>query len=208
MSTQSIESAQNISDQMKKIVVATDNINKLREIAHYLAELALELILKPKDIVIEEVGTTFAENAVLKASQVAKALNQWAIADDSGLMVDALEGAPGLYSARYAPTDPERIHRLLSEMNHSNNRQARFICAIALSRPDGSIAFQAEGICEGEILHQARGCHGFGYDPVFYVPQEQQTFAQMSSDRKNKISHRAKAFSELLTYLQQPENLG
>ena len=206
MSTQSIENSDNISDQMEKIVVATDNVNKLREISHYLVELDLELILKPKEIVIEEVGKTFAENAVLKASQVAKALNQWAIADDSGLMVDALDGAPGLYSARYAPTDPERIHRLLTEMSHSNNRQAKFICAIAFSRPDGSIAFQSEGICEGEILHTPRGSDGFGYDPVFYVPQEQQTFAQMPSALKNRISHRGKAFSKLLLHLQQDGN--
>ena len=193
---------------MKKIVVATDNVNKLREISHYLADLALDLMLKPKGMVIDEVGTTFAENAVIKASQVAKAVNQWAIADDSGLMVDALDGAPGLYSARYAPTDPERIHRLLSEMSRSQNRQARFICAIALSRPDGSIAFESEGICEGEILHAPRGNNGFGYDPVFYVPQEQQTFAQMSPVLKNQISHRARAFSHLLAHLRQEANKG
>ena len=193
---------------IKKLVVATDNVNKLREITQYLAGLALDLMLKPKDIIIDEVGTTFVENAILKASQVAKVTNQWAIADDSGLMVDALAGAPGLYSARYAPTDSEKISRILSEMSQTQDRRARFVCAIALSRPDGSIAFQSEGICEGEILHSARGSNGFGYDPVFYVPQEQQTFAQMPPALKNRISHRAKAFSALVAHLQQPENLG
>ncbi len=188
---------------MKKLIVATSNPGKLKEMQKYLKGLDWDLQLKPKTLEVEETGTTFAENACIKASQVAKALGEWAIADDSGLAVDALNGSPGLYSARYGTTDTERIERLLRELGNNNQRQARFICAVAIARPDGSIALQAEGICCGEILTAPQGTEGFGYDPIFYVPQYQQTFAQMPSDLKQKISHRGQAFEALLPQLSQ-----
>ena len=188
---------------MKKLVVATSNPGKLQEMQEYLTGLDWELVLKPAELEIEETGKTFIENAIIKASEVAKALNEWSIADDSGLAVDALNGAPGIYSARYAKTEEDRINRLLKELGNNPNRQARFVCAIALSRPDGTIALQTEGVCHGEILTEIRGEGGFGYDPIFYVPSQQQTFAEMSSATKNKVSHRGIAFAQLLPQLKQ-----
>ena len=183
---------------MSILIVATSNPGKLAEMQAYLGSLPCQLQLKPADLDIEETATTFLANACLKASQVAKALQQWAIADDSGLAVDALQGAPGLYSARYAPTDAERIQRVLTELGDHPHRQAQFICAVAIARPDGSIALQCEGRCAGEILTEARGTGGFGYDPIFYVPEYQKTFAEMTPDEKHQISHRGQAFAQVL----------
>lgn len=184
------------------MVVATGNPGKLREMQTYLANLGWELTLKPTELEIEETEDTFAANACLKASQVAKATGEWAIADDSGLQVDALNGAPGIYSARYGKTDAERISRLLGELGNEANRQAQFFCAIAIARPDGAIALQSEGICCGKIIHTPRGTGGFGYDPVFYVPTQQLTFAEMTPEMKHSISHRSQAFQSLLPRLK------
>ena len=187
----------------RKLIVATSNPGKLREMAEYLAGLDWQLELKPQELEIIETGTTFLANARLKASEVAKALGQWAIADDSGLGVDALNGAPGIYSARYGKTDQERITRLLNALGDNPQRKAKFICAIAISRPDGAIALETEGVCPGEILTETRGEGGFGYDPIFYVPEMKQTFAQMSSETKNRVSHRGQAFAQLLPELKK-----
>jgi XTP/dITP diphosphohydrolase len=194
---------------MTKLVVATGNPGKLGEMQAYLVDSGWDLILKPEELDIEETGTTFAANARLKASQVALATGNWAIADDSGLAVDALDGAPGVYSARYGANDAERISRLLKELGDHKNRQAKFICAVAMARPDGAmptagaaIALESEGVCLGEILHAPRGEGGFGYDPIFYVPQTQLTYAEMPKDVKRSISHRGKAFSDLLQKLK------
>ncbi|WP_024545488.1 RdgB/HAM1 family non-canonical purine NTP pyrophosphatase [Picosynechococcus sp. NKBG15041c] len=186
---------------MSVLVVATGNPGKLQEMQSYLQDLPWELRLKPPELDIEETGTTFLENAALKASQVAKALNEWAIADDSGLAVDALHGAPGLYSARYGTTDQERIERLLTELGDNPNRQATFICAVTIAKPDGSIAAQVQGECPGEIITTLQGSGGFGYDPIFYVPEYQQTFAEMSAAVKHIASHRGRAFAQLQPYL-------
>ncbi len=180
---------------MTKLIVATSNPGKLKEMQAYLSDSACELSLKPAELDVDETGNTFAANACQKASEVAIALNCWAIADDSGLMVDALNGAPGIYSARYAQTDATRIDRVLRELGDRPDRLAQFLCAVAVARPDGSIAAQAEGICRGEILTSPRGVDGFGYDPIFYVPEKQLTFAEMSKDTKRSISHRGKAFA-------------
>ena len=182
----------------KLLVVATGNPGKLKEMQVYLQDLAWELELKPSDLEIEETGETFIANACLKASEVAKATGEWSIADDSGLMVDALNGQPGIYSARYGKTDADRISRLLKELGSEQNREAQFVCAIAIARPDGTIALQVEGICRGEILHTPRGTGGFGYDPIFYVPAQQQTFAEMTPDIKRAQSHRGRAFQALI----------
>ncbi len=182
---------------MTILVVATGNPGKLREMQVYLADLGWELQLKPPELEIEETGDTFAANAALKASEVAIATGKWAIADDSGLAVDALDGAPGIYSARYGKTDPERIERLLLELGNELNREAQFVCAIAIANPDGAIVLQVEGICRGEILRTPRGTGGFGYDPIFYIPQAGLTFAEMTPEIKRYHSHRGKAF-ELL----------
>lgn len=187
----------------KTLVVATSNPGKLLEMQAYLTDLDLELQLKPDELEIEETGETFSENACLKASQVAAAMGQWAIADDSGLEVEALDGTPGIYSARYGSSDRDRIERLLFELGNELNREARFVCAIAIARPDGSIALQTEGICSGQILNSPRGNHGFGYDPVFYVPEQQMTFAEMTPELKKSVSHRGKAFQALLPELKK-----
>ncbi|MCU0524148.1 MAG: RdgB/HAM1 family non-canonical purine NTP pyrophosphatase [Elainella sp. Prado103] len=190
---------------MPTLVVATSNPGKLQEMQAYLTEPALakwQLQLKPADLDVAETGTTFLENACLKAAQVAQALGEWAIADDSGLSVKALNGAPGLYSARYADTNEARIQRLLQELQGVDHRQAHFTCAIAIARPDGSIAFQTEGICPGEILDRPRGEGGFGYDPVFYVPEHQMTFAEMPPELKQSVSHRGIAFQAVAPWLK------
>lgn len=186
-----------------KLVVATSNPGKLEEMQEYLTDLGWQLQLKPDELEIEETGTTFMDNACLKATQVAKALGEWAIADDSGLAVEALGGAPGIYSARWGKTDRERIERVLRELGDSPNRQAQFVCAVAIARPDGAIALQSEGICRGEILDAPRGTAGFGYDPIFWVPQQQQTFAEMKPTVKRQVSHRGQAFAQLLPKLRQ-----
>lgn len=188
---------------MPRLVVATSNPGKLEEMQAYLTDPSVqwELVLKPAELEIEETGQTFGENACLKASQVAQTLGEWAIADDSGLAVAALEGAPGIYSARYGSSDQNRIARLLSELANQDNRQAQFVCVIAVADPTGAIVLKAEGICPGEILEAPRGSGGFGYDPIFYVPEQQMTFAEMPPAVKNRISHRGRAFAALLPQL-------
>ncbi|MGB8701672.1 MAG: RdgB/HAM1 family non-canonical purine NTP pyrophosphatase [Thermosynechococcaceae cyanobacterium] len=189
--------------QITPLVVATQNPGKLKELQHHLQGLPWTLELMPADLTIEETGQTFLENACLKASQVAQHLGQWAIADDSGLEVAALQGAPGVYSARYGNDDAHRIARLLRELGDNPNRTAQFVCAIALAQPDGQIAYQTEGICPGEILYAPQGAGGFGYDPVFYVPEMGLTFAEMSKDQKRQVSHRGRAIATLLPYLEK-----
>ena len=188
---------------MNKLVVATGNPGKLAEIQEYLVNLPCKLELKPAEIDVDETGTTFIANARLKASEVAKAVGKWSIADDSGLAVDALNGAPGLYSARYGKTDEDRINRLLGELGDTENRQAKFVCAIAIANPEGEIILETEGICPGEILYSPRGDGGFGYDPIFYVPAQQQTFAEMPAETKSRISHRGVAFKQLMPELKK-----
>lgn len=188
---------------MSILIVATQNPGKLQEMQHHLKDLPWQLQLMPQDLEVEETGQTFQENAYLKASQVAKHMGQWAIADDSGLAVDALGGAPGVYSARYGIDDTDRIARLLRELVDIPNRTAQFVCGIAVAQPNGEIACYAEGVCPGEILYEPQGSAGFGYDPVFYVPAVQLSFAEMSKDQKRQISHRGRAIAALLPQLRQ-----
>jgi XTP/dITP diphosphohydrolase len=188
---------------MHRLIVATGNPGKVQEMSAYLAETPWELMLKPAELEIEETGSTFLENAALKASQVAVAMGEWAIADDSGLQVNALDGAPGLYSARYGSSDADRIARLLRELDGQTDRQAQFVCAVAIARPDGSIAFQTEGICPGAITLSPAGAGGFGYDPIFYVPEHGMTYAEMPPALKHRISHRGLAFAALLPELER-----
>lgn len=185
---------------MPNLIVATSNPGKIAEMQPYLASTLPDwrLQLKPKALEVEETGSSFLENACLKAAQVAAALGEWAIADDSGLCIDALNGAPGIYSARYAETPQACIERVLRELEGITNRKAHFTCALAVARPDGSVMLQTEGICPGEILMAQQGEGGFGYDPIFYLPNYQTTFAEMSVELKNKISHRGLAFEQLV----------
>lgn len=187
----------------KLLLVATSNPGKVTEMLEYLADFGWELQLKPDELEIEETGDTFIANACLKASEVAKATGKWAIADDSGLTVEALNGRPGIYSARYGKTDSDRIERLLTELGNEQNRKAQFVCAIAIASPDGAIAIQVEGKCDGEILYSPKGSGGFGYDPIFYVPTQQKTFAEMTPEQKRSHSHRGQAFQILLPQLER-----
>lgn len=193
--------------QLQKLVIASGNAGKIKEFRDYLADLGVTLVAKPDEIDVEETGVTFIENAHLKASQVAIATNEWAIADDSGLEVTALNRAPGVLSARYADTDSDRINRVLQELaeyeiNNQPNREAQFVCAIAIASPDGAIAADAIGICKGAIADNSRGNGGFGYDPIFLVTELNQTFGEIPPEVKAKISHRAEALAILRSKLK------
>lgn len=185
-----------------KLVLASKNRHKLTEMQTILGQLGLEVVLESDvgvDVDVEETGTTFEENALLKAKAVMEASGMAAIADDSGLEVDALNGAPGVYSARYGGrgSDSARTAYLLENMQDvpEENRTARFVSAIACALPDGRVV-TARGVCEGTILFHTRGDNGFGYDPVFYVPSLGLTFAEADGERKNAISHRGNALKE------------
>ena len=193
-----------------KFVLATHNPGKLREMAAILSQYGVEVV-SPADVGItvdvEETGTTFAENAMLKAKAICTAANLPAIADDSGLCVDALNGGPGVYSARYGGEgldDKGRYTLLLQNMRGQTTRAAHFACAIACAFPNGD-ELTAEGRCDGTIAFAPIGEGGFGYDPVFFVPEKAKTFGQLTAEEKSAISHRGKAlkaFSEkLATYL-------
>ena len=184
------------------LVIASGNAGKVREFAALLAELPLVVRPQPEGLEVEETGATFAENARLKAEAVARATGCWALADDSGLAVDALGGAPGVLSARYAPTDPERIARLLAELAAADalaleRRGAAFVAALALADPSGMVRLTVEGRCAGRIIEAPRGVGGFGYDPVFLVPQLNLTFAEMDKATKGRVGHRGRAFALL-----------
>lgn len=190
------------------LLLATNNRKKLIEMRAILQGAVSGEILSAADFPAipepEETGATFAENARLKAAHYCHHTGLTALADDSGLVVDALNGRPGVHSARYAPTDEERITKLLGELRGvpDADRTARFVCAIALARPDGSFV-EAEGTLEGAIGHSPTGKHGFGYDPIFLVDGTEQTLAELPPDVKNSISHRARALQKLNTLLYQ-----
>lgn len=193
-----------------KIIAATRNRGKLEEIAQLLAGLPYEVISMTEAGVtgdIAENGDTFEENALIKAREVRRMTGEAVMADDSGLEVDHLGGAPGIHSARYAgekATDEDRIRKLLTELSGvpADRRTARFICAIALILPDGR-EIVVKGTCEGFITTEPAGKGGFGYDPVFYVPEFGMTFAQMDEELKNSISHRGNALRKILDILSE-----
>ena len=192
---------------MTTLVIASGNAGKVREFAQLLEDLGLDTQPQPEGIEVEETGSTFAANARLKAEAVAKATGQWALADDSGLSVDALGGVPGVHSARYAATDAARIERLLQELHDAGAldpeaRSARFTAALALADPSGRVVLDVEGNCPGQILMACRGDGGFGYDPVFYVPEVQLSFAEMPKALKAEVGHRGRAFAALKPQLQ------
>lgn len=184
------------------LVLATRNPGKAREIRGLLRDFPVE-IKNLEDFgpvpEAEEDGTTFDENAYKKASLTAKILGLPALADDSGLEVEALGGLPGVLSARYAgpsATDDERNAKLLREMEEKANRAAAFVCVISIAVPAG-VALTYEGRCEGLIAEAPAGANGFGYDPVFYYPPLKRTFAQLSAEEKNRVSHRGKALAQV-----------
>jgi XTP/dITP diphosphohydrolase len=189
------------------LVIASGNAGKIREFAHLLTSLPLKVLAQPEGLEVEETGTSFAANARLKAEAVARATGHWALADDSGLAVAALDGAPGVHSARYADTDAARIARLLRELGEADrlrqeqglasDRRAAFLAALAVADPGGAIRLEVEGRCEGMILESPRGSGGFGYDPVFFVPEAGLSYAEMDKGLKGRLGHRGRAFAQL-----------
>jgi XTP/dITP diphosphohydrolase len=184
-----------------RLVIASGNPHKVDEIRDMLGAINLEVLAQPRDLEIEETGHTYGENARLKAETVARLTGEWALADDSGLEVDALGGRPGLFSARYAPDDTEKVHRLLQELGDSLYRGARFVSAMALADPLGTTRLEGCGVCYGLILREPDG-HGAGYDPVFYVREAGCSYARMTPHLKAKLGSRGKAAREMAAGLR------
>lgn len=189
---------------MKELILASNNAHKVEEIKSILEDYS---ILTLKDInyteEIVEDGTTFEENALIKARTLCKYSGKTAISDDSGLSVELLDGRPGVYSARYSKeqTDEKNIEKVLLELNGQKSK-AKFVSVIALVKPDGTeLTFRGE--CHGEIIFEKRGTNGFGYDPIFYVPSLDKTFAELSAEQKNSISHRKQSLEKFSQYLKE-----
>ena len=188
---------------MIKLVFATSNPHKLQEIKDIAGNTDIEFLLPPNDFDPIEDGTTFEENSYNKAKEAAKLSGNIALADDSGLCVEALYGAPGIYSARYAATPQARIDKLLNAMNGIDNRKAKFVCAMTLVNPNGEIIFQTRGECHGNIAQKQAGTNGFGYDPIFLIGDGNITMAELSEKEKNNISHRGQALRNVLEFLKE-----
>ena len=184
-----------------KLVFATSNPHKIQEIRDIAGNSDIEFLLPPETFDPIEDGTTFEENSYIKAKEAAKLSGIMALADDSGLCVEALDGAPGIYSARYTNTPQARIDKLLANMLGKENRNAKFVCAMTLVSPDGEIIFQTRGECHGKIAEKQAGTNGFGYDPIFLIGDGKTTMAELSEEEKNKISHRGKALRNVLEFL-------
>ena len=194
-----------------KLILASNNEKKLAELRVILAQMGYEVISQREaglDFIAEETGETFIENARIKARAVVDATGQAAIADDSGIVVEALGGAPGVHSAVYGgdlcKTDRDRMAYLLRQMEGIENRRAEFVSTIACIFPNGT-SIEAEGRWQGELLEAARGEGGFGYDPIFYIPSLGKTAAEMESEEKNRISHRGQALREFRGKLEKRE---
>ena len=189
---------------MRTLVVASKNARKAREIRAVLEPLRdWEIRSLPPDAPdMEETGTTFLENAIQKTTFYGSRYRGWMVADDSGLEVEALGGRPGIFSARYAPTDAERNRRLLAELADVPDaaRGARFVCALALSL-DGRLQWTVEERVAGRVARTPAGTHGFGYDPVFWLPELGRTMAELDPSAKNRISHRGRALARLLGHI-------
>ena len=190
---------------MEDLVIATGNKGKINDFKVIFPEynvIGIGELIEGFDV--EETGSTFEENAKLKSEAAAQALGKRIIADDSGLAVDALNGEPGIYSARYAGTDKDdeaNIVKLLDNLGENDNRQAQFVCVISMSAPnEETVTFR--GTVDGEITHAKEGDNGFGYDPIFFVPEKGKTMAQLSAEEKGEISHRRRAIDKLRNYLK------
>jgi XTP/dITP diphosphohydrolase len=195
---------------MKKFIAATKNRGKLKEIQEILGGLPYEVISMEEAGItddIDETGCTFEENALIKAREIHLKTGQMVMADDSGLEVDCLNGAPGIFSSRFAgpdATDEDKNNKLLDLLKDVpfEKRTARFVCVIALVYPDGN-HFTVKGTCEGYIGYKPEGSNGFGYDPLFYMPEFNMTTAQMPSEKKHEISHRGKALKLMVEELKK-----
>lgn len=185
-----------------QIILGTGNPSKVFEINKITNDENIEFILPPSDFAPEETGLTFEENSYIKAKAAYDIGKQISLADDSGLCIEALNGAPGLYSARYAGTQKEKIERILSELDGIENRRAKFVCTMTLLNNNGEVLHIAKGECHGQIIKEARGTNGFGYDPIFMPDGFDVTIAQLSEDEKNAISHRGNALRDMLEFIK------
>ena len=186
---------------MKKLYLASKNQGKIEEYKKLLLNVNCQLLLQPESIDVEENGITFRENAIKKASEVSKKTRNYAIADDSGICIDALDGRPGIYSSRYAENDQKRIEKVLKELDGEVNRGAFFIANICVCSPKGNVVLESEAKCFGNIILKPRGKSGFGYDPIFEEISTKLTFAEMNNELKDLCSHRGKALKKIIPQL-------
>ncbi len=184
------------------LIIASSNEGKITEFRKLFYEFPFEIDTQPVGFEVEETGNTFMENARIKAIAVSKETGNLSLADDSGLSVEALGGAPGIYSSRYASSDKKRIQKLLAELKPFSNRKAKFECSLCIA--DGEkILIEVSGFCEGVITFLPRGKNGFGYDPIFEVLELGETFAEMNHEKKRNIGHRGNAFKKLKPELKK-----
>ena len=190
---------------MIKIILATSNPHKLEEINAINKNPQIVFDVVKGNFEPVENGKNFKENALIKAQEASRIMKTYCLADDSGLCVDALDGRPGIFSARYADTQKEKIAKLLAELNQvpKENRQAHFTCAMVLTDGNGEIVHYEEGKVFGFMDYEPKGTNGFGYDPIFYLPEYNQTIAQLPEDVKNTISHRANALKPMLKWIEE-----
>jgi len=186
---------------MKKLYLASKNPGKIKEYKKLLLNVNCQLLLQPDSIEVEENGITFRENAIKKAREVSTKTRNYAIADDSGICIDALDGKPGIYSSRYAENDQKRIERVLNELDGEENRCAFFIANVCVCSPRGNVILESAAKCFGNIIHKPRGNSGFGYDPIFEEISSKLTFAEMNNKLKDSCSHRGQAIKKIIPQL-------
>ena len=184
------------------LVIASGNKGKIGEFKKLLDDFPIDLLTQPVGFEIEETGSTFMENARIKAIAVSQATGNLSLADDSGLSVEALGGAPGIYSSRYASSDKQRIEKLLAELKPFSNRKAKFECALCIASGE-KVLIEVSGFCEGLITFFPKGQNGFGYDPIFEVSGLGETYAEMDHEKKKHIGHRGNAFKLLIPELKK-----
>ena len=184
------------------LVIASGNKGKIGEFKKLLDDFPIDLLTQPVGFEIEETGSTFMENARIKAIALSQATGNLSLADDSGLSVAALGGAPGIYSSRYASSDKQRIEKLLAELKPFSNRKAKFECALCIASGE-KVLIEVSGFCEGLITFFPKGQNGFGYDPIFEVSGLGETYAEMDHEKKKHIGHRGNAFKLLIPKLKQ-----
>ena len=187
-----------------EIVLATNNEHKLQEVNAICKsfDLDVKFILPPKEFNPVEDGMSFEENSYIKAKAANLLTHKYTLADDSGLCVKALNGAPGLYSNRFAGTQQEKIDKILKLLEDKDDRSAKFVCAMTLLDENGNVKFTAKGECHGAIVKEQKGVNGFGYDPVFLPEGKTLTMAELSEEEKNKISHRGNALNQVINFLK------
>lgn len=184
-----------------EIILGTGNQHKVFEVNEIAKDYGITFISPDGDFSPVENGRTFEENSIIKSKEASKLTNKISLADDSGLCIDALDGAPGLYSARYAGTQQEKISKILDELKSVSDRKAKFVCCMSLADAEGNIIHVTVGECHGQIIKEAKGINGFGYDPIFLPDGYNITLAEMSEDDKNLISHRGRALRQMLDYI-------